>query len=82
MPNSLTQFPLVLFPEGGGQPFDTGYIDDIRVYNVQRQKLQHVHFTKEPVPVGKSVMVKLDWERRWYMLWFFNAHRITLTEIL
>lgn len=57
----------VLFPEGGGQPFDTGSIDNVKVYNVQRQRLAHVHYTKEPVPVGKTVTVKLDWDRRWYM---------------
>lgn len=55
---------IVLFPEGGGQPCDTGYIDNVKVYNVLREKLAHVHYTKEPVPVG-PVDVKLDWERRW-----------------
>ncbi|KAG2219534.1 hypothetical protein INT45_003099 [Circinella minor] len=54
----------VLFPEGGGQPYDTGFIDDIQVYNVQRKKLEHIHYTKQPVPVGQQVFVKLDWERR------------------
>ncbi|CEP14634.1 hypothetical protein [Parasitella parasitica] len=54
----------ILFPEGGGQPCDTGYIDNVRVYNVQRQKLAHVHYTKEPVNVG-PVSLRLDWDRRW-----------------
>jgi misacylated tRNA(Ala) deacylase len=54
----------VLFPEGGGQPNDTGYIDEVKVYNVQRRGLQHIHFTKEPVEVGKKVTLKVDWERR------------------
>ncbi|KAL7323600.1 hypothetical protein PS15p_210227 [Mucor circinelloides] len=54
----------ILFPEGGGQPCDTGYIDNVKVYNVQRQKLAHVHYTKEPVSVG-PVSLRLDWDRRW-----------------
>lgn len=54
----------VLFPEGGGQPNDTGFIDDIKVYNVQRRGLQHIHFTKEPVEVDKQVTLKVDWDRR------------------
>ncbi|KAG2203251.1 hypothetical protein INT46_009165 [Mucor plumbeus] len=54
----------ILFPEGGGQPCDTGYIDNVKVYNVQRQKLAHVHYTKEPVSVG-LVSLRLDWSRRW-----------------
>ncbi|KAI9322926.1 hypothetical protein BX666DRAFT_647881 [Dichotomocladium elegans] len=55
----------VLFPEGGGQPYDTGSIDGVQVFNVQRQGLEHVHYTKEPIPVGKEVLVKVDWDRRW-----------------
>ncbi|KAL0088778.1 Threonyl/alanyl tRNA synthetase [Phycomyces blakesleeanus] len=55
----------VIFPEGGGQPSDTGMIDNIKVYEVQRKKLEHIHFTKEPVPVNKEVEVTLDWNRRW-----------------
>ncbi|KAG2185308.1 hypothetical protein INT44_002098 [Umbelopsis vinacea] len=54
----------ILFPEGGGQPNDTGFIDDIKVHNVQRRGLQHIHFTKEPVTVDKEVTLKVDWERR------------------
>ncbi|KAI7906143.1 Threonyl/alanyl tRNA synthetase [Cokeromyces recurvatus] len=58
-------YDTVLFPEGGGQPSDTGYIDNVKVHNVQRQKLAHVHYTKEPITQGADVEVKLDWERRW-----------------
>ncbi|KAG2181189.1 hypothetical protein INT43_008771 [Umbelopsis isabellina] len=57
-------FDTVLFPEGGGQPFDTGYIDDVQVYNVQRRGLQHVHFTKQPIAVNKQVTLTVDWDRR------------------
>ncbi|KAI7875851.1 ThrRS/AlaRS common domain-containing protein [Lichtheimia hyalospora FSU 10163] len=55
----------VLFPEGGGQPFDTGFIDDIPVHNVQRQGIEHVHYTKAPVAAGNQVTVKVNWDRRW-----------------
>ncbi|KAI9478213.1 MAG: Threonyl/alanyl tRNA synthetase [Benjaminiella poitrasii] len=58
-------YDTVLFPEGGGQPSDTGYIDNTKVYNVQRQMLAHIHYTKEPIVQGADVQVKLDWERRW-----------------
>ncbi|KAI8973730.1 Threonyl/alanyl tRNA synthetase [Mycotypha africana] len=54
----------ILFPEGGGQPSDTGYIDNIKVHHVLREGLSHIHFTKDPVPVG-PVELKLDWDRRW-----------------
>lgn len=54
-----------MFPEGGGQPCDTGYIDQVKVHNVQREKIAHVHFTKEPVEAGKTVELNVDWDRRW-----------------
>ncbi|KAG0175484.1 Alanyl-tRNA editing protein Aarsd1 [Apophysomyces sp. BC1034] len=58
-------YDTILFPEGGGQPSDMGFIDNVKVYDVQRQKLEHVHLTKEPVEVDKDVRVTLDWDRRW-----------------
>ncbi|KAG2199084.1 hypothetical protein INT47_005088 [Mucor saturninus] len=58
-------YDTILFPEGGGQPADTGFIDNVQVYDVQRQKLAHVHYTKQPVPVGKEVQLTVDWKRRW-----------------
>lgn len=59
----------VLFPEGGGQPCDMGSIqlsDEkvIPVREVLRQGLNAVHVTPEPVEVGSSVTLKVDWNRR------------------
>ena len=66
----------MLFREGGGQPYDTGFIDDVQVCNVQRKKLEHIHYTKRPVPVGQRVLVKLDWERR-----FVNKNYTFLSDM-
>lgn len=59
----------VLFPEGGGQPFDTGRFTlpdnrTVPVKMVLRKELTAVHVTEEPVPEGSSVLVEVDWERR------------------
>lgn len=65
----------VLFPEGGGQPSDTGFIrvvhkgtadeaDKIPVVDVQRKDLRAVHITSMPVPTDVRVEVVLDWRRR------------------
>ncbi|EIE91316.1 hypothetical protein G6F46_003539 [Rhizopus delemar] len=58
-------YDTVLFPEGGGQPCDTGLIDNVQVFLVERKGLSHVHYTKEPIEVGKTVHVQIDWDRRW-----------------
>jgi Ser-tRNA(Ala) deacylase AlaX len=63
----------VLFPEGGGQPADTGTIatadgkgEPVRVSYVCRTADGLVlHETSAPLAVGASVVVTLDWDRRW-----------------
>lgn len=59
----------VLFPEGGGQPYDLGTMTlsnnrVIEVESVLRDKLTALHITNEPVEPGTEVTLNLDWERR------------------
>lgn len=52
------------FPEGGGQRADTGFIDNIRVFDVQESDSEVCHFTDKPVTVGKNCKCCIDWEQR------------------
>ncbi|KAI8907847.1 Threonyl/alanyl tRNA synthetase, partial [Gorgonomyces haynaldii] len=58
----------VVFPTGGGQPFDTGRIEydnkSVFVTKAERQGLECVHFVLEAIPVQTRVTVKVDWDRR------------------
>lgn len=54
----------VFFPEGGGQPADTGIIAGIRVTDVQEQDGLIRHILTEPIAVGSQVSGRLDWDRR------------------
>ncbi|KAK9730161.1 Threonyl and Alanyl tRNA synthetase second additional domain [Popillia japonica] len=54
----------VLFPEGGGQPSDQGYLNDKKVYQVVRRGALAVHLTEEPLNIGDKVVQKIDWDRR------------------
>ena len=69
----------VIFPEGGGQPFDTGTLwlegqngKGLRVEGCIRRKLNSVHLVRVPDAdfgllerlEGKDVEVEVDWERR------------------
>jgi alanyl-tRNA synthetase len=51
------------YPEGGGQPCDTGFIGDSPVISVKYENDQIVHIvTKEPKE--KNVHCRINWERR------------------
>ena len=52
------------FPEGGGQAYDTGTIDNAPVTDVQIQNGIITHLCNEPLPVGGSVICKIDAAQR------------------
>lgn len=65
----------VLFPEGGGQPFDKGTITVLntdscpesktfQVNAILRDKLKAVHIVDEPIEPGTNVLLEVDWNRR------------------
>lgn len=59
----------ILFPEGGGQPSDTGSIllpnlKQVEVKQVLRKELTAVHVVPEAVEPGSLVTLNVDWDRR------------------
>lgn len=67
----------VLYPEGGGQPADHGYLGDIPVVDVQRIDGKIRHYLEHPANLGPSTL-KLDWERRFdHMQQHTAQHLIT-----
>lgn len=56
------------FPEGGGQPSDTGKIGDASVFDVQEENGKIVHYCKEPLNVGESYSCAVDWKRRFTLM--------------
>ena len=53
------------FPEGGGQPADTGMLGSARVLDVHERDGVILHLTDGPLPVGAAVKGELDFEQRW-----------------
>lgn len=66
----------VFFPEGGGQFADTGFIEQIEVFDVQLEGDAVVHYTREPVPAGMEVTCKISWERRFDFMQQHSAEHI------
>ena len=54
----------VFYPEGGGQPADTGYIGAVRVKDVHERDGIVVHYCDGPLEAGSCVPMRIDTERR------------------
>lgn len=52
------------FPEGGGQPSDTGLLNGVRIENVQENGDAIVHYACEPIAAGTTVSGEIDWDKR------------------
>ena len=54
----------VFYPEGGGQPGDTGALGEVRVLDTREQGDEILHLCGAPLPVGETVEGRIDWDRR------------------
>lgn len=52
------------FPEGGGQPADTGYIGEARIRDVHEKDGRIWHCADRALPVGEQVSCAIDFEQR------------------
>lgn len=53
------------YPTSGGQPFDTGTLNDVTVVDVSDEYGDEiVHVTEKPVALGAAVHGTVDWQRR------------------
>ena len=63
------------YPEGGGQPSDTGTLGGIRVLDVQEKNGQIIHFLEQPIEIGSIAEGMIDWDRRFdYMQQHTGEH--------
>ena len=56
------------YPEGGGQPYDTGILGGIEVLEVHEREGHVVHTCAAPLEVGSSVEGCINWERRFDLM--------------
>ena len=52
------------YPEGGGQPGDTGSLGSVKVLDVHEKAGEIIHETDGPLEAGTAVTGTIDWERR------------------
>ena len=56
------------YPEGGGQPYDTGTLGGVRVLEVHNREGQVVHTCDGPLEDGSVVSGEIDWDRRFDLM--------------
>ena len=56
------------YPEGGGQPCDTGSLGDAEVKDVQEKDGELIHYTDKALEEGAKVYGKINWERRFDLM--------------
>ena len=54
----------VFYPEGGGQPYDTGTLGGAKVLAVHEKGGVITHLCDRPLPAGARVEGEIDWARR------------------
>ena len=53
------------FPEGGGQPSDTGIIDGVKVLYVKEDAGNIYHYTQNPLAENSDIIGEIDWSVRY-----------------
>jgi len=56
------------YPEGGGQPADTGRLGDALVTDTRSKGDSIIHLCDRPLPVGEAVAGEIDWPRRFDLM--------------
>lgn len=56
------------YPEGGGQPWDTGTLGGVRVLEVHEREGRVVHTCDGPLTPGETVEGVIDWDRRFDLM--------------
>lgn len=64
------------YPEGGGQPGDTGTIAGVRVSDTHEREGAVVHYCDAPLNVGETVCGEIDWERRFAFMQLHSGEHL------
>ena len=64
------------YPEGGGQPGDTGVVGGVQVTDTHEKDGEIVHYCQAPLEVGAEVTGTIDWERRFDLMQHHSGEHI------
>lgn len=64
------------YPEGGGQPYDTGTLGGVPVLEVHQREGRVVHTCAAPLEAGRQVEGQIDWPRRFDLMQHHSGEHI------
>ena len=64
------------YPEGGGQPGDTGFLSGVRVTDTHETGGEIVHYCEKPLEAGSEVEGSIDWARRLSLMQLHSGEHI------
>lgn len=64
------------YPEGGGQPYDTGILGGVSVLEVHQREGRVVHTCAAPLEAGSQVEGQIDWPRRFDLMQHHSGEHI------
>ena len=64
------------YPEGGGQPGDTGHLSGVRVTDTHERGDEIVHYCDAPLAVGETVEGAIDYDRRFSFMQLHSGEHI------
>lgn len=64
------------FPEGGGQPADSGFLNDVQVIDVREKDNVIYHTLLEPIATGLLVAGVIDWDKRFDLMQHHTGEHI------
>lgn len=80
--NDVITNQTAFYPEGGGQPYDTGYFlyhgKEVRVNAVHRFHNAVVHRLESPIPERSRIIGRIDYERRHRLMVHHSATHLLL----
>ena len=64
------------YPEGGGQPYDTGVLGGVPVLEVHEREGRVIHTCAQPLEAGSQVEGTIDWARRFDLMQHHSGEHI------
>ena len=64
------------YPEGGGQPGDTGFLSGVRVTDTHEAGGEIVHYCEKPLEAGSTVEGEIDWAHRFSLMQLHSGEHI------